>query len=248
MSERHANRPSQRAFFGRRKGHALKPRQAALFDTLLPRLALDLATAGARRPAHAVCRRRRRAAGNRLRRRRTSDRAGQGQSAHRLHRQRCLRQRHRQGARRHRRRRARQCPPAFRRRQRTDRLAAGGLRSRASTCFIPIRGRSGGTGSGASSRTTASRGSRASSKPGGELRFATDIADYAVHALARVLRSIGFRLDGGARLRLAQALARFPPARAMRPKPSAKAACRPISFSERKRLDLHVEISNVASR
>src|SRR5881392_4384817 len=31
-----------RAFFGRRKGHALKPQQAALFDTLLPRLALDL--------------------------------------------------------------------------------------------------------------------------------------------------------------------------------------------------------------
>ena len=31
-----------RAFFGRRKGHALKPRQAALFDTLLPRVALDL--------------------------------------------------------------------------------------------------------------------------------------------------------------------------------------------------------------
>jgi tRNA (guanine-N7-)-methyltransferase len=31
-----------RAFFGRRKGHALKPRQAALFDTLLPELALDL--------------------------------------------------------------------------------------------------------------------------------------------------------------------------------------------------------------
>jgi tRNA (guanine-N7-)-methyltransferase len=34
---------SQRAFFGRRKGHPLRPRQAALFDTLLPRLALDLA-------------------------------------------------------------------------------------------------------------------------------------------------------------------------------------------------------------
>jgi tRNA (guanine-N7-)-methyltransferase len=30
------------AFYGRRKGHALRPRQAALFDTLLPRLALDL--------------------------------------------------------------------------------------------------------------------------------------------------------------------------------------------------------------
>src|SRR5262245_54965485 len=32
----------QGAFFGRRKGHALKPRQAALFDTLLPKLALGL--------------------------------------------------------------------------------------------------------------------------------------------------------------------------------------------------------------
>jgi tRNA (guanine-N7-)-methyltransferase len=30
------------AFFGRRKGHALKPQQAALFGTLLPRLALNL--------------------------------------------------------------------------------------------------------------------------------------------------------------------------------------------------------------
>jgi len=30
------------AFFGRRKGHPLRPRQAALFDTLLPRLALDV--------------------------------------------------------------------------------------------------------------------------------------------------------------------------------------------------------------
>jgi tRNA (guanine-N7-)-methyltransferase len=37
-----SNDQSQRAFFGRRKGHALKPRQAALFDTALPRLALDL--------------------------------------------------------------------------------------------------------------------------------------------------------------------------------------------------------------
>jgi tRNA (guanine-N7-)-methyltransferase len=33
---------SQRAFFGRRKGHALRPRQVALFDTLLPKLAPDL--------------------------------------------------------------------------------------------------------------------------------------------------------------------------------------------------------------
>jgi tRNA (guanine-N7-)-methyltransferase len=34
---------AQRAFFGRRKGHALKPRQAALFDTLLPQIGVDLA-------------------------------------------------------------------------------------------------------------------------------------------------------------------------------------------------------------
>src|SRR6201987_4654599 len=32
-----------RAIFGRRKGHKLRPRQAELFETLLPRLALDLA-------------------------------------------------------------------------------------------------------------------------------------------------------------------------------------------------------------
>jgi tRNA (guanine-N7-)-methyltransferase len=42
MSERHGHTPSQRAFFGRRKGHPLKPRQAALFNTLLPGIALDL--------------------------------------------------------------------------------------------------------------------------------------------------------------------------------------------------------------
>src|SRR5271156_4943468 len=33
---------SRRAFFGRRKGHKLRPRQALLFDTLLPQLAIDL--------------------------------------------------------------------------------------------------------------------------------------------------------------------------------------------------------------
>jgi tRNA (guanine-N7-)-methyltransferase len=31
-----------RAFFGRRKGHKLRPRQAALFETLLPRLAINI--------------------------------------------------------------------------------------------------------------------------------------------------------------------------------------------------------------
>lgn len=38
---RDLSRP-QRAFFGRRAGHPLKPRQAALFDTLLPKIGLDL--------------------------------------------------------------------------------------------------------------------------------------------------------------------------------------------------------------
>jgi tRNA (guanine-N7-)-methyltransferase len=39
-----AEQPVHRgAFYGRRKGHALKPRQAAIFDELLPQLALDLA-------------------------------------------------------------------------------------------------------------------------------------------------------------------------------------------------------------
>ncbi len=42
-SQRHGDRKEPtRAFFGRRKGHTLKPRQAALFDTLLPKLTLDL--------------------------------------------------------------------------------------------------------------------------------------------------------------------------------------------------------------
>jgi tRNA (guanine-N7-)-methyltransferase len=36
------DRDGTRAFFGRRKGHALRQRQQALFKTLLPQLALDL--------------------------------------------------------------------------------------------------------------------------------------------------------------------------------------------------------------
>jgi tRNA (guanine-N7-)-methyltransferase len=39
------NRASKRGFFGRRKGHQLKARQAALFDSLLPRVAIALTTA-----------------------------------------------------------------------------------------------------------------------------------------------------------------------------------------------------------
>jgi tRNA (guanine-N7-)-methyltransferase len=36
------NEHESRAFFGRRKGHPLRTHQAALYDTLLPKLALDL--------------------------------------------------------------------------------------------------------------------------------------------------------------------------------------------------------------
>jgi len=38
-------RPRRTAFFGRRQGHKLGPRQAGLFQSLLPRLALDLTRA-----------------------------------------------------------------------------------------------------------------------------------------------------------------------------------------------------------
>jgi len=43
MAERDDKPETRRGFFGRRKGHALRARQAALLETLLPRLALDLA-------------------------------------------------------------------------------------------------------------------------------------------------------------------------------------------------------------
>lgn len=43
MTGRSSPQREARAFFGRRKGHALKPNQKVLLDTLLPRLALDLA-------------------------------------------------------------------------------------------------------------------------------------------------------------------------------------------------------------
>ncbi|HEX2364472.1 MAG TPA: tRNA (guanosine(46)-N7)-methyltransferase TrmB, partial [Bradyrhizobium sp.] len=44
MSTSDQGKARRGAFFGRRKGHALRPRQAQLFDSLLPRLGLDLAT------------------------------------------------------------------------------------------------------------------------------------------------------------------------------------------------------------
>ena len=105
---------------------------------------------------------RRRATGNRLRRRRASDCAGAGPSDRRLYRHRCLHQWRRKSA--------------GRRSTHTSSTTSGFISatpassstgclrraSRASTCSIPIRGRSGGIGNGASSRTTASSGWRAS--------------------------------------------------------------------------------------
>ena len=63
---------------------------------------------------------------------------------------------------------------------------------RASICSIPIRGRSGGTGSAASCRTKASPRSRGSLRPGGEFRFASDIPDYVAWTLMRLMRSPDF--------------------------------------------------------
>ena len=42
MMTKHSEDQSQRAFFGRRKGHPLRARQVELFEALLPRLAPDL--------------------------------------------------------------------------------------------------------------------------------------------------------------------------------------------------------------
>jgi tRNA (guanine-N7-)-methyltransferase len=44
MSTSDRDKARRGAFFGRRKGHALRPHQAQLFETLLPRLAIDVAT------------------------------------------------------------------------------------------------------------------------------------------------------------------------------------------------------------
>lgn len=47
MSDDHDKPEVRRGFFGRRKGHRLRPHQAGLIDALLPRLALDLGRAPA---------------------------------------------------------------------------------------------------------------------------------------------------------------------------------------------------------
>ena len=116
------------AFFGRRKGKKLRPRQAALFETLLPQLALDLSVAAPADLRDPVSRSGRcRSARDRVRWRRAPDRGGDAQSANRLHRRRAVRQRHGQGARGDRRRKAAQHPPASWRRRRPAVMAQAGF-------------------------------------------------------------------------------------------------------------------------
>ena len=200
---------AQRAFFGRRKGHPLRPRQAALFDTLLPKLALDLDQARAGRSARACSR--------------SVDDVrleigfggaehliaqAQAPSAHRLHRQRRLRQRHRQGARGHRRRQARQYPPASRRRQRADRLAAGGI----ARAHRPALSRSVAEAAALEAALHPGREPRA---PGAHPRQRRRIALRHRHSRLRRLDAgaraalEGFCLDRRTRRRLAQAWAGF---------------------------------------
>src|SRR5687767_3523553 len=41
LMEKTETRDQKRAFFGRRKGHPLRARQSALFETLLPKVSID---------------------------------------------------------------------------------------------------------------------------------------------------------------------------------------------------------------
>ena len=50
MTVNNVSQSQNRAFFGRRKGHKLRPRQAQLIETLLPTLAIDLSRAAPRDP------------------------------------------------------------------------------------------------------------------------------------------------------------------------------------------------------
>ena len=117
-------------------------------------------------------------------------RAGPAASDDRLRRLRAVRERHGEAPRRRRRGGARQYPPVGRRRHGAPAAAARGARSAASSMLYPDpwpkrrqRKRR------LSSRTSSCGCSPGSCGPGAELRFATDIDDYAGWALARVLRS-----------------------------------------------------------
>ena len=190
MSERAETRAG--AFFGRRKGHALKPRQAALFDTLLPQLALDLTA-----PAPADLR----ALFDGVDEVRLESGFGGGEHLiaeaerhprHGLHRHRAVHQRHGQGAGRDRRAQARQHPAASRRRDRHAGVASGAqpraLRSALSRSVAEAAALEAPLRAGQERR----RRSRGALRPGGEFRFASDIPDYVAWTLMRLLRSPDF--------------------------------------------------------
>ena len=224
MSRSRATKRTAGAFFGRRKGHALRPRQAALFETLLPRLALDL-NAPAPADLRSLFRRRRRGpARDRLRRRRASDRRGRAPSAHRLHRH----------ASRSSTAWPRRSPRSTQRKLGNIRLHHGdatellawlpAARSRASICSIPIRGRSGGTGSAASCRTRASRRSRACCA---RRRIPLRHRHPRLRRLDACCACCVRRISPGppSAPTTGASRGRASPARATRPRPCAKAAC-----------------------
>ena len=216
-----------RAFFGRRKGHPLRPRQAALFETLLPRLALDLG-AGASRPAHAISRYGRPcAARDRLRRRRAPDRAGASQSAHRLHRHRAVRQRHGQGA--------------GGDRRRASSATSGCITAMPPTCWPGCRRLARARRSALSRSVAETAALEAALRAGRQRRRdrAHPAAGRRIPLRHRYCRLRG--LDAGARCCVRPISPGPPsapttggspgrafPARATRPRPSAKAACRAI--------------------
>ena len=153
MSETSQQRGAHARLYGRSKGKALRKRQAALIDELLPRLSLDLAQP----PAPTA---RRKAPRDRLWRRRASDCGGARQPRGRLHRLRALPQRRGEAPRPDRRAWTDEYPPASRRRRRCARLAAGGRACRASIFSILTPGPSDATARGASSRGKISTGWR----------------------------------------------------------------------------------------
>ncbi len=222
---------SQRAFFGRRKGHPLRPRQAALFETLLPRLALDLT-----KPAPADLRALFAdagdgAAGNRLRRRRASDRAGAGQSATSAS----------SAARRSSTAWPRRSSRSTRRKlanirlhhgdasELLDWLPAGVARAHRSALSRSVAEAAALEAALRAGRQPGAAGAHSANRRRIPLRHRHCRATPA-YALMRMLRSPDFVWTAERGRRLAQAVARILPARATRPRPSAKAARRRILF------------------
>ena len=100
-----------------------------------------------------------------------------------------------------------------------------GLASPAPISSIPIPGRSGATASAASCGSDMLPRLARVLKPGAELRFATDIDDYAAYALARIARSGRFRVDGGRPGGLADAHGTAGSRRATRSRRCARGGC-----------------------